>query len=385
MKDRIYLDYAATTPVAPPVLQEMLPFFTEQYGNPSSIHGTGREARKALEAARKRVAALVGAEAREVFFTSGGTESDNQALKGTAFANRDRGGKILISAVEHHAVLDTSLWLRKQGFEVTILPVDGQGMLSPDTVREHLTGDTVLISVMTANNEIGTIQPIAEIGQLAREAGVLFHTDAVQAAGSLPLVFGKLPVDLLSMSSHKLYGPKGIGALVIRGGSRMDPLMHGGAQERGRRAGTENTAAAVGFGKAAEMATEDPEENSGRIAALRDRLIEGVLAQVPGAILNGHPRLRLPNNCHFSFPGIEGEALLLRLDLAGIAASAGSACTAGSLEPSHVLSAIGQSRELANGSLRLTLGRGTTEAEIDTVLRLLPEIVADLRRMRGGF
>ncbi len=382
MKDRIYLDFAATTPVAPEVMEEMLPFFTEFYGNPSSIHGFGRDARRAVEKARGRVAELLHVPARDLYFTSGGSESDNWALKGAALAEKNRGKRILVSAVEHHAVLDACKWLQGQGFDVIFLPVDQYGTVAPETVEKYITDDTVLISVMAANNEIGTIQPVREIGEIAREHGILFHTDAVQAAGAFPLNAAAAGADLISISAHKIYGPKGIGALYIRGGTRMESLIHGGAQERGLRAGTENLAGIVGFGKAAELAAQRMEQDSARITALRDRLIHGILDRVPGAVLNGHPTRRLPNNCHFSFPGIEGEALLLRLDLAGIAASAGSACTAGSMEPSHVLLAIGQRSELANGSLRMTLGRETTEKEIDEVLEVLPKIAKDLRGMR---
>ena len=384
MKDRIYMDFAATTPVAPEVMEEMLPFFTENYGNPSSIHGSGRESRKAAEQARGKVAELLHVPPRDLYFTSGGSESDNWALKGAAFAQQDRGRRILVSAVEHHAVLDACKWLQKQNFEVVFLPVDRYGTVSPETVEENITEGTVLISVMAANNEIGTLQPVREIGEIARKHGILFHTDAVQAAGAVLLDAEEIRADLISISAHKIYGPKGTGALYIRGGTRMDALIHGGAQERGLRAGTENLAGIVGFGKAAELAAQRMTSDSARLTALRDRLIHGIQERIPGAVLNGHPTERLPNNCHFSFPGLEGEALLLRLDLAGIAASAGSACTAGSMEPSHVLLAVGQAPELANGSLRLTLGRETTEAEIDEVLEVLPKIAADLRGMRSG-
>lgn len=378
---RIYLDNAATTAVAPAVLETMLPYFTEIYGNPSSIHATGREAHKAVDAARRQVAAAINAQPSEIYFTAGGSESDNWAIKGTAFARKSKGNHIITTAIEHHAVLHTCQWLEKQGFEVTYLPVDEYGMVSPADVEAAITDKTILISIMMANNEIGTIEPIAEIGAIARRHGVLFHTDAVQAVGAIPVDVQALQVDMLSMSSHKFHGPKGVGALYIRKGVKLDVFMAGGAQERGQRAGTENLAGIVGMGKAIELAVAGMADNAARMTALRDKLIRGILDRIPDVKLNGHPDIRLPNNANVSVRYIEGEALLLRLDLAGISASSGSACTSGSLDPSHVLLAIGLPHEIAHGSLRLTLGTDTTEADIDAVLDVLPGIVKDLRDM----
>jgi len=379
--NRIYLDNAATTAVAPAVLEAMLPYFTQVYGNPSSIHATGREAHKAVDAARRQVAAAISAQPSEIYFTAGGSESDNWAIKGAAFARKDRGNHIITTAIEHHAVLHTCQWLEKQGFDVTYLPVDEYGMVSPANVEAAITDKTILISVMMANNEIGTIQPIAEIGAIARRRGVLFHTDAVQAMGAIPVDVQALQVDMLSMSAHKFHGPKGVGALYVRKGVKLDVFMAGGAQERGQRAGTENLAGIVGMGKAIELAVAGMADSAARITVLRNKLIKGILERIPDVKLNGHPDLRLPNNVNVSVRYIEGEALLLRLDLAGIAASSGSACTSGSLDPSHVLLAIGLPHEIAHGSLRLTLGADTTEADIDAVLDTLPGIVKDLRAM----
>ncbi len=379
--DRIYLDNAATTAVSPEVLEAMTPYFCQVYGNPSSIHSTGRDARRAVDAARKQVAAAIGATAPEIYFTAGGSESDNWAIKGTAFAKRSKGNHIITSAIEHHAVLHTCKWLEKQGFEVTYLPVDEFGRVSPSDVEKAITDKTILISIMAANNEIGTLEPIAEIGRIAHEHGVLFHTDAVQAVGAIPLDVNAMNIDMLSMSGHKFHGPKGIGALYIRKGVRIDTFMHGGAQERGQRAGTENLAGIVGIGKAIELATAHLEENAARMIRLRDRLIDGILTSIPDVRLNGHRTERLPNNVNVSIRYIEGEAMLLRLDLAGIAGSSGSACTSGSLDPSHVLLAIGLPHEIAHGSLRLTLGTDSTDEDVDEVLKVLPKIVSDLRAM----
>lgn len=373
----IYLDNAATTAVRPEVLSKMLPFFTEKAGNPSSIHTAGREARKAVENARRQVAAALGAEAREIYFTAGGSESDNWA---TRCAAAETGKKhVITSAVEHHAVLHSCRAMERDGFRITYLPVDENGMVSPADVRRALTDDTALISVMAANNEVGTLEPIQEIGQLAREAGVLFHTDAVQAAGAIPIDVNAWNADLLSLSGHKFHGPKGVGALYIRKGTRIHNLIEGGAQERGLRAGTENVPGVVGMGEALSLAVAELPEYAAHVSALRDRLIQGILSAVPDARLNGHPTLRLPGNAHFSFPGVEGESLLMRLDLAGIACSGGSACTSGSLEPSHVLSAMGLSPDLGRSSVRFSLGRDNTAEEIDRVLTVLPPIVEDLR------
>ena len=379
--DRIYMDNAATTAVSPEVLQTMLPYFSEIYGNPSSIHSTGRDARRAVDAARKQVAQAIGAQPTEIYFTAGGSESDNWAIKGTAFAKRDKGNHIITTAIEHHAVLHTCQWLEKQGFQVTYLPVDEYGRVRVEDVEKAITDKTILISIMAANNEIGTLEPIAEIGKLAHEKGILFHTGAVQAVGAIPLDVNAMNIDMLSMSGHKFHGPKGIGALYIRKGVRPDVFMHGGAQERAQRAGTENLAGIVGMGKAIELATQNLEANAARMTRLRDKLIDGILAEIPEVRLNGHRTERLPNNVNVSIRYIEGEALLLRLDLAGIAGSSGSACTSGSLDPSHVLLAIGLPHEIAHGSLRLSLGTDSTEAEVDEVLRVLPGIVKDLRAM----
>jgi len=379
--ERIYLDNAATTAVAPEVLEAMLPYFTQVYGNPSSIHATGREARKAVDAARKQVAAAIGANPQEIYFTAGGSESDNWAIKGAALANQAKGNHIITSSIEHHAVLHTCQWLEKNGFEVTYLPVDEYGRVRVEDVEKAITDKTILITIMAANNEIGTIEPIAEIGKLAREKKILFHTDAVQAVGAIPVDVNEWNVDMLSMSGHKFHGPKGIGALYIRKGVRIETYMHGGAQERAKRAGTENLAGIVGMGKAIELAVANLESNAARLTAMRDRMIEGILAAIPECRLNGHPTERLPNNVNVSVRYIEGEALLLRLDLAGISGSSGSACTSGSLDPSHVLLAIGLPHEIAHGSLRLSLGTDSKESDVDAVLTELPKIVKLLRDM----
>ena len=377
MSPFIYLDNAATTAVRPEVLSKMLPFFCDRAGNPSSIHAAGREARKAVENARRQVATALHAEAREIYFTAGGSESDNWAIR---CATAETGKKhVITSAVEHHAVLHSCRALERDGFRVTYLPVDENGLVSPDDVRRALTDDTALISIMTANNEVGTLEPVREIGQIAREAGVLFHTDAVQASGAVPIDVNDWNADLLSLSGHKFHGPKGVGALYIRKGTRIHNLIEGGAQERGLRAGTENVPGIVGMGDALSLAAAELPEYTARVTTLRDRLIHGVLSAVPDARLNGHPTLRLPGNVNFSFPGVEGESLLMRLDLAGIACSSGSACTSGSLEPSHVLSAMGLSPDMARSSLRFSLGRDNTAEEIDRVLAVLPPIVEDLR------
>ncbi|MBQ7850472.1 MAG: cysteine desulfurase NifS [Clostridia bacterium] len=385
--NRIYLDNAATTACDPRVLEVMLPYFTQVYGNASSIHSYGREAKRALEAARRRVMkALNAAAPQEIVFTAGGSESDNWAIKGAAFAAVDKGRHIITTAVEHHAVLHTCDWLEKQGFRVTRLPVDGCGRVSAEAVAQAIRPDTILVSVMMANNEVGTLQPIAQIGEICRAQGVLFHTDAVQAVGAVPVDVQALNVDLLSLSGHKLHGPKGVGALYVRRGVRLDSLVHGGAQERGLRAGTENLPAIIGLGKAMELAAEHLEENAVHVARLRDRLIAGVMERIPDVRLNGcEPGPgRLPGNCSFSFRDVEGEALLLRLDLAGVAGSSGSACTSGALDPSHVLMAMGLTEAEAHGSLRLTLSTDSTDADVDAVLERLPPIVQDLRAMRSG-
>ncbi|MDD6142049.1 MAG: cysteine desulfurase NifS [bacterium] len=382
MSDRlIYMDNAATTSVRPEVLEAMMPYFTQHFGNASSIHTFGRGARRALENARKQVAAALGCEAREIYFTAGGSESDNWAIRCAVEAKASKGKHIITSAIEHHAVLHTCEYMEKQGYEVTYLPVDEYGLVSVESVKNAIRPDTVLITIMAANNEIGTLQPIAEIGKIAKENGILFHTDAVQAVGAVPIDVNAWNVDMLSLSGHKLHAPKGIGALYVRKGVRISNLIYGGAQERGLRAGTENLPGIVGLGKAIELAVAELPEYTERVSRLRDKLIKGILDNIPDVQLNGHPTIRLPGNVNVSVRYVEGEALLMRLDLAGVAASSGSACTSGSLDPSHVLLAIGLPHEIAHGSLRLSLGNDTTEEEVDYVIEKLPGIVENLRAM----
>jgi len=381
MTRKIYLDYAATTPTHPEVVKAMLPYFTEAFGNPSSIHARGQEAKEAIEEARGKVAELIGARDEEIAFTGSGTEADNFAIKGVAYANENKGNHIITTAIEHHAVLETCHFLEKRGFRVTCLPVDECGLVSPDDVRKAITDQTVLISVMHANNEIGTIEPIGEIGKIAREAGAYFHTDAVQTVGHLPINVNELGVDLLSMSAHKLYGPKGVGALYIRKGTKLSSFIHGGEQERGRRASTENIPGIVGIGRAAEIARHEMGEEAERLTSLRDKLINGLLAQIDHTRLNGHLQKRLPNNVNISISFAEGESMCLGLDFEGICASTGSACSSGTLEASHVLLALGLPHEQAHASLRFSLGKWTTEEEIERVLEVLPRIVARLRAM----
>ena len=381
MERFIYLDHAATTPVDPDVVQAMLPYFTEKFGNPSSIYAPAREARKAMDWARETVAGILGASPSEVVFTSGGTESDNLAIKGAAFANRHKGNHIITTQIEHHAVLHTCEYLEKRfGFRVTYLPVDQHGTVDLDALQRALTPDTILVTIMYANNEVGTIQPIQEISQIVKAAGVLFHTDAVQAGGALDLNVDKLGVDMLSLSAHKFYGPKGVGVFYVRKGTPYWPQQHGGGQERGRRAGTENTAGIVGLATALKLAYDRLETHNAHVSKLRDRLIDGIL-KIPGAYLTGHPTNRLPNNASFVFDYVEGESILLSLDMMGIGASSGSACTSASLEPSHVLKAMGVPIERAHGSLRLTTGSGNTEEDIDRVVEVLPGIIERLRAM----
>ena len=377
----IYMDNAATTATRPEVLEKMLPYFTEHYGNPSSIHGVGRDARRAIENARRQVAEALGAQPREIYFTAGGSESDNWAIRCASKALAKKGKHIITSQIEHHAVLHTCEYMEKQGYEVTYLPVDGEGRVSVEDVKKAIRPDTVLISIMAANNEIGTLQPIREIGQAAHEAGVLFHTDAVQAVGAIPIDVNEWNVDMLSLSGHKFHGPKGIGALYIRKGVKISNLIYGGAQERGLRAGTENLPGIVGLGAAIELAVKELPDYTQRMTHLRDKLIDGILSSVPDVRLNGHRTQRLPGNVNVSVRYVEGEALLMRLDLAGVEASSGSACTSGSLDPSHVLLAIGLPHEIAHGSLRLSLGTENTEADVAYVLEKLPGIVKDLRAM----
>jgi cysteine desulfurase len=381
MSSPIYLDNAATTRVKPEVLSAMLPFFGERYGNASSVYALGQDAKAAVDLARKQVAVSIGASEKEVFFTGSGSEADNWAVKGAARSQKSKGRHIITTAVEHHAVLQTLAHLEKDGFEVTYLPVDAEGAVTVEAVRNALREDTVLITVMLANNEVGTIQPIAEIGRVARERGILFHTDAVQAFGHVPIDVTSLGVDLLSLSAHKIYGPKGVGALYIRRGLKIDNLIHGGAQELGHRAGTENTAGIAGFGEAARLAAEALPESRKRLSAMRDRLLSEIQARIPHCRLNGSKSNRLCNNVNFSIEYIEGESLLLMLNMKGIAASSGSACTSGSLAPSHVLLAMGLPNELSRGSLRLSLGDFNTDADVDAVIEALPPIVARLREM----
>ncbi|HHV62887.1 MAG TPA: cysteine desulfurase NifS [Firmicutes bacterium] len=379
--EKIYLDHAATTPMRPEVLDAMLPYLKDRFGNPSSIHSFGREARKALDEARDKIAAIIGAGPDEIIFTSGGTEADNSAIKGIALARRDKGNHIITSSIEHHAVLDSCKALEKQGFKVTYLPVDQYGLVRPEDVRSAITDETILISIMHANNEVGTIEPIAEIARVAREKGVYFHTDAVQTVGQIPVNVEDLGVDMLSLSAHKFYGPKGVGALYVRKGVRALPFMHGGGQERGRRAGTENVPGIVGMAYALELAVKEMDENIKKVSGLRDALIRGVTERIDHVRVNGHPVKRLPGNASFCFEFVEGESILLNLDMKGIAGSSGSACTSGSLEPSHVLLAMGLPHEIAHGSLRLTLGRDNTMEQVRYVLDVLPEIISKLRSM----
>lgn len=383
MKEIIYLDNAATTAIRREVMEEMLPYFREHYGNPSSIHSVGQDARLAVEKARRQVASAIGAEPGEIYFTAGGSESDNWAIRGVCQKSAGKGKHIITSAIEHHAVLHTCQAMEKDGYRVTYLPVDEFGRVNPMDVKNKLGEDTAVITVMAANNEIGTLEPISEIGAIAQEAGVLFHTDAVQAVGAIPVDVSAWNVDMLSLSAHKFHGPKGIGALYIREGvrGRVSGLIYGGAQERSLRAGTENLPAIVGMGVAIELAVKELPEHQAKITALRNRLIDGILKSIPEVRLNGHPTQRLPGNVNVSIRYLEGEALLMRLDLLGIEGSSGSACTSGSLDPSHVLLGIGLSHEIAHGSLRLTLGRDNTEAQVQKVLEELPKVVTSLRAM----
>jgi cysteine desulfurase len=377
----IYLDHAATTPVDQRVVSAMLPYYTEHFGNPSSIHRAGRTALEALDDARETVAAVLGASRKEIVFTGGGSEADNLAIKGVALAQRQsgKGAHIITSAIEHHAVLHTVEYLEAFGFEATVLPVDSDGLVRPAELRAAIRPDTVLVSIMYANNEIGTIQPLAELGAICRERGVPLHTDAVQAAGSLALNVDALNVDLLTLAAHKFYGPKGVGALYVRRGTPLLPQINGGGQERRRRAGTENVAGIVGLAAALRLAEEQREQYAAHCVDLRDRLVAGIVERIPHSSLNGHPARRLPNNANIAFEYVEGESVLLLLDQRGIAASSGSACTSGSLEASHVLTALGLPYERAIGSVRFSVGRATTDADIDYVLDTLPPLIERLR------
>lgn len=381
MTERIYVDNAATTKVAPEVLEAMLPYFTQDYGNPSSIYDEGRKAKSAIEHAREQVAAAIGADPKEIYFTGSGSEADNWAIRSTARALKSKGNHIITSAVEHHAVLHTCKDLESQGYEVTYLPVDKYGMVSPDDVKSAIKDTTVLISIMLANNEIGTIMPIAEIGEIAKAAGIVFHTDAVQAIGNIPVDVNAMNVDMLSLTGHKFHGPKGSGALYVRNGVKLMSFITGGAQERMRRAGTENVPGIVGLGKAIELATANIPEKQEKLTALRDAYIKKVLETIPYSHLNGHPTKRLPGNANISFEFIEGEGMLLCLDMKGISASSGSACTSGSLDPSHVLLAIGLKHEEAHGSLRVSFGEDNTTDDVNYIADSLKEIVERLRMM----
>lgn len=378
---RIYMDNAATTRVTEPVFEAMRPYFCEIFGNPSSVHAFGREARKAVEQARRQVAAALGAQAGEIYFTGSGTEADNWALRGAAYAQKARGRHIITTQIEHHAVLHAAEQLEKEGFEVTYLPVDGDGVVSLEALEKALRPDTTLVSIMAANNEIGAIQPIREAAKLAKAHGALFHTDAVQAIGCVPIDVKADGIDLLSLSGHKFHAPKGVGALYIRSGVKLQRLIYGGAQEKTQRGGTENVASIVGMGKAIELAMESMESRNAYVSRLRDRLIEGILRRIPETRLNGHRTQRLSGNVNISIRYIEGEALLLSLDMKGIAGSSGSACTSGSLDPSHVLLAIGLPHEIAHGSLRLSLSEENTAEEVDYTIDALVEIVERLRAM----
>ncbi|MEG1255297.1 cysteine desulfurase NifS [Clostridium sp.] len=381
MNKPVYMDYAATTYTKPEVVEEMLPYFTEFYGNPSSIYSISRETKKAIDKSRDKVAKAINADPTEIYFTGGGSEADNWAIKGIAFAHKNKGNHIITTKIEHHAVLHTCEYLEKNGFEVTYLDVDAEGLINLEDLKKAIKPTTILVSIMTANNEIGTIEPVKEIGNICREHKVLFHTDAVQAVGHIEMDVKDMNIDLLSLSGHKIYGPKGVGVLYIKRGIRIKNLVHGGAQEKNRRAGTENVAGIVGLGKAIELAVENLTKEKERLTYLRDKLIKGLL-EIPHSKLNGATgEKRLPGNSNISFEFIEGESVLLMLDAKGICASSGSACTSGSLDPSHVLLSIGLPHEVAHGSLRLTIGDRTTEEEVDYVIETVPAIVQRLRDM----
>jgi cysteine desulfurase len=385
--ENIYLDYAATTPVDQRVLKVMEPYFSEKFGNTMSLHSFGQEAKAALEESREVVAKLMGAKAQEIIFTSSATESNNLALKGIALANQERGRHIIISNIEHSCVIESAKWLEKQGFEITRLKVNKFGLVNPEDVKKAIKKETILISIMHANNEIGTIQPIEQIGKVIKnetsklKSKIYFHTDAVQTFGKIPVNVQKLGIDLMTVSAHKMYGPKGVGALYIKEGTKIIPLLHGGGHEMGLRSSTVNVAGIVGFAQACKLAKREMKKEIKRLTKLREKIIQGVLKRIPGSHLNGHPRLRLPNNVHFWFEGVEGESLVIQLDLMGIAVSTGSACSSEKLEPSHVLLAIGLKPEQAHGSLRISLGRQTKESEVNYFLKVLPEVIKKLRKI----
>jgi cysteine desulfurase len=379
--ERIYFDHAATTPVRKEVLEAMIPYFSDKFGNASSLYYEGVDASEAVEEARNSVVKLIGADESEIYFTSSGTESDNMAIKGVALALRDKGKHIIVSSIEHHAVLNAALSLRKLGYEITILPVDGKGFVNPDDVKKNIKNDTILVSIMLANNEIGTIEPIEEVSKITKERGVYLHTDAVQAVGNYPVNVDSLGCDLLSLSAHKFYGPKGVGAIYIRKGTRIMPLMDGGGHEKGKRSGTYNTPGIVGLGKASVLAISELESRINQTTKLRDKIIDGIISEIPYIILNGDREKRLPGNANFSIKYIEGESLILSLDAEGFAVSTGSACSSHSLKISHVLNAIGLDPVDAQGSLRVTVGLDNTEEEVDKFLEILPKVVLKLRRM----
>jgi cysteine desulfurase len=378
---KIYLDYNATTPVRAEVLEAMLPYFKDKFGNASSIHGFGRDAKVALEEAREKVAEIIGASSNEIFFASGGTESDNLAVKGIVFANRKKGKHIITSKIEHHAILESCKFLEKEGFEVTYLPVDSRGLVDPEDLNKAIRNDTTLVSIMYANNEMGIIQPIEELSKIAKEKGIYFHTDAVQAIGKIPIDVQKLGVDMLSMSGHKIYGPKGVGAIYIRKGVRITPLSHGGHHERSRRAGTENLPAIVGFAKALELVVGEMENQNKHLKNLTEVFYKKLVESIPDVILNGDFNRRIPNTLNLSFKGVEGESVILSLDMKEVAVASGSACTSGTLEPSHVLSAMGVDPAIAQGAIRFSFGRDNTTEDVEYVAGVLPEIVQRLRSM----
>ncbi|MFQ6049612.1 MAG: cysteine desulfurase NifS [Candidatus Paceibacterales bacterium] len=381
MNKKIYLDYAATTPVDPRVVKAMLPYFSDKFGNTMSLYGLGQAAKQALEESREQVADLIKAKSTEIIFTSSATESNNLALKGIALANKNKGRHIIISPIEHPCIMESAKWLESQGFEITKLKVDKYGQVNPEDIKKAIKKDTILVSIMHANNEIGTIEPIEEIGKICREKEVYFHTDAAQSFGKIPIDVNKMNIDLLTASSHKMYGPKGVGCLFVREKTKIEPLLHGGGQEFGLRSSTVNVAGIVGFAKASEICKRKIKKESQRLTKLRNKLIKGILGKIEFSQLNGHPQKRLPNNANFSFSFVEGESLVIQLDLLGIAASTGSACSSAKLEPSHVLLAIGLRPQQAHGSLRLSLGRRTTAKEIDKALAVLPKAIKRLRKI----
>lgn len=381
MRKKIYLDYAATTPVDKRVVKAMLPYFSNKFGNTMSLHSFGQEAKLALEKSREAVADLIGANPEEIIFTSSATESNNLALKGIAFANKKKGRHIIISSIEHPCVMESTKWLEKQGFKITRLPVSKYGLVTPEAVKKVIKKDTILVSIIHSSNEIGTIQPIKEIGKICKEKKVYFHTDCAQSLGKIPIDVNKMNIDLLSASSHKMYGPKGVACLFIREGTKIKPILHGGGQEFGLRSSTINIPGIIGFAQACKISKKEMEKETQKQIKLRNKLIKGILQKIKGSHLNGHPKKRLPNNANFWFDFVEGESMVIQLDLLGIAASTGSACSSAKLEPSHVLLAIGLKHEQAHGSLRLSLGRWTAEKEIDFFLKALPEVIKKLRKI----